>query len=343
MSETPPPVDPDDPVELPPDGTPTQPPYVAPAADDVDVNVVRERERTRVMDDGSVVRDTARVETTSRFRDYLPWVLIAILGVLLIAALGIWYFTKGSDKKAVPAVVGLRIDEAVTRLQDDGFKIRTQRQSNAKPAGIVFGQNPAQGSDEPKGSTVKLLVSRGISQATVPNAVGETQTQARAALVKAGFQVTSAEVFSDQPAGTVTAQEPAAGAKAGPGSKVRINVSKGSATTDVPSEIGMTVDQAQSDLAAKGFKTTVVNVPSDQPKGTVVAQSPTGGSAKKGSNIRLNVSQGAPATTATTTDTTTTDTTATDTTTTDTTTVPTTATTDTSPTDTTTNPATTTG
>jgi beta-lactam-binding protein with PASTA domain len=98
------------------------------------------------------------------------------------------------------------------------------------------------------------------------------------------------------------AQDPAAGARVTPGSKVHLNISKGSATVDVPSELGMTVDQAQSDLAAKGFKATVTNVPSDQPAGTVVAQSPTGGQARKGSNVQLNVSKGQ---TPTTTDTTT--------------------------------------
>jgi serine/threonine-protein kinase len=222
--------------------------------------------------------------------------------VVIIAGLGIWYFTKGSDKKAVPAVVGLRIDAAVERLQADGFKLQTQRASSARAPGIVFGQNPAQGTDEAKGSTVKLLVSRGPRRKALPNAVGETQPQARGSLVAAGFEVSSSEVFSDQPVGTVVAQDPAAGARVTPGSKVHLNISKGSATVDVPSELGMTVDQAQSDLAAKGFKATVTNVPSDQPAGTVVAQSPTGGQARKGSNVQLNVSKGQ---TPTTTDTTT--------------------------------------
>ncbi|MEO9174121.1 MAG: PASTA domain-containing protein, partial [Gaiellales bacterium] len=210
-----------------------------------------------------------QVEEESRFRQYLPWVLIAILGVVIIAGLGIWYFTKGSDKKPVPAVVGLRIDNAVARLQADGFKLQTQRAASARAPGIVFGQNPAQGTDEPKGSTVKLLVSRGPSRATVPNAVGESQTQARSALVAAGFEVTSSEVFSDQPTGTVVAQAPAAGGHVTPGSKVHLNISKGSATVGVPSEVGQTLAQAQSELASKGFKTTITRVPSDQPIDTV--------------------------------------------------------------------------
>jgi beta-lactam-binding protein with PASTA domain len=84
--------------------------------------------------------------------------------VVIIAGLGTWYFTKGSDKKAVPAVVGLRIDAAVERLQADGFKLQTQRASSARAPGIVFGQNPAQGTDEAKGSGQAARLARSEPQ-----------------------------------------------------------------------------------------------------------------------------------------------------------------------------------
>jgi eukaryotic-like serine/threonine-protein kinase len=108
-------------------------------------------------------------------------------------------------------------------------------------------------------------------------------------------------VFSDQPRGTVVAQQPAAGGHVAPGSLVRLNISKGSANVDVPSEVGNPVTQAQSELAAKGLKPTVTRVPSDQPIDTVVAQAPAGGQVRKGSTVQLNVSKGAPATTTATT------------------------------------------
>jgi serine/threonine-protein kinase len=171
---------------------------------------------------------------------------------------------------------------------------------------VVFGQNPAANAKVDSGSSVRLLVSRGPTTVTVPNAVGIPQSEARSQLVNAGFAVTTAQVFSDQPAGTVVAQDPAAGTHAAPGTKVRLNVSKGVAKADVPSEVGTLVDQAQSDLAAKGFKPSVLRVPSDQPVDTVVAQSPPGGQARKGATVRLNVSEGPPPTTTTATTTTTT-------------------------------------
>jgi serine/threonine-protein kinase len=214
----------------------------------------------------------------------------------------------------VPAVVGLKIDDAVARLQDDGFRVATKRQSNERASGTVFGQNPDQDSDARKGSTVQLLVSSGRALATVPNAVARSQSSARTVLVEAGFTVVSHEVFSSQPVGSVVAQDPAAGARVAPHTTVRLNVSKGTDTVDVPGEVGNPSDQARTELESKGLVVSIVQVPSDQPEGTVVAQAPSGGTVRKGSTVRLNVSQGP--TQPTTTDTTTTDTTATDTTTT---------------------------
>jgi serine/threonine-protein kinase len=232
---------------------------------------------------------------------------MGVLLVLLIGGLVIWYVTR-ADNKTVPTVIGMQVDPAINTMQDKGFKVQIQRAPNARPPGIVFSQNPAPGTNTDKGSTVRLFVSSGKRTIKVPNVDGRSQADASDALVKEGFTVTIAQVFSSQPAGTVVAQDPPAGTQAPPGSRVRISVSKGPANVEVPSEVGTTVDQARAGLAAKGFRVAVTLVPSDQPAGTVVAQNPAGGAAPKGSTVQLNVSQGptATATTTTTTDTTTT-------------------------------------
>ncbi|MDX6567780.1 MAG: eukaryotic-like serine/threonine-protein kinase [Gaiellales bacterium] len=325
--------DDDDPIVQRPDETRIMPPPRAapplPAADEV--NVVHEEERVRVLADGTVLRETDRVEQEqSWFRRYLPWLLIALLGLLIIIGLVLWYVTK-SDNKSVPTVVGLRVDDAVNRMQNDGFKVQIARQSNPRPAGVVFGQNPAGGASVGKGTTVRLLVSRGRSRVTVANAVGLTQANARDQLVKAGFTVTTAQVFSDQPVGTVVAQDPAAGTRTAPGTKVRINVSKGSAQVPVPSEVGSPLADAKAALEAKGFTVASTLVPASQAADTVVSQSPAGGAAPKGSTVQLNVSQGPTTTTTTTTTPTTPTTTTTTTPTTTTTTTTATATVTTSP------------
>jgi beta-lactam-binding protein with PASTA domain len=272
---------------------------VPPAGPVVVPGAVHEEERVGVGADGSVVREYDRLEQppVGRTRSWWPWIISAVL-LLILIGLGIWYFTRG-EKATVAPVVGQPVAAAVTRLEQAGFKTQiTRRVGDARP-GIVLEERPAGGSQADKGSTVALVVSAAPGTVTVPNAVGIPQGEARDRLVAAGFKVTDASVSSAQPTGTVVAQSPPAGDKVARGTSVRINVSKGSATANVPSEVGQTSDAAQRDLANKGFRPAVVQVPSDQPLGTVVAQSPAGGQARKGSSVQLNVSKGPAATTTT--------------------------------------------
>jgi beta-lactam-binding protein with PASTA domain len=271
---------------------------VPPAEAGVAPGAVHEEERVGVLDDGSVVREVDRIEQppVDRRRNWWPWALSAIL-LLVLIGLALWYFTR-DEKTTVAPVTGQTATAAVARLQQDGFKTQIVRRVSGRRPGTVVGEQPAGGSKAAKGALVTLTVASAPTVVTVPNAVGVAQGDARDRLVAAGFLVKSVPVSSGQPVGTVVAQAPAAGEKIARGTSVRINVSKGSATANVPSEVGQTSDSAQQDLAAKGFKPSIVQVPSDQPLGTVVAQSPSGGQARKGASVQLNVSQGPAATTA---------------------------------------------
>ena len=62
--------------------------------------------------------------------------------------------------------------------------------------------------------------------------------------------------------------------------------------TRVPDEVIPPHPAGGPSGGAAGLAANVVSVPSDQPIGTVVAQTPTGGQADRGSNVRLNVSSG---------------------------------------------------
>ena len=60
----------------------------------------------------------------------------------------------------------------------------------------------------------------------MPDVVGTTSSEATATLRDAGFEANIVAVPSDQPAGTVIAQNPAAGSEAPEGSTVRVNVAQ---------------------------------------------------------------------------------------------------------------------
>ena len=280
--------------------------------------MARERPRTRrtVTDEpaeplaptGTATREYERVEQEPvppapperpphAWYDELSW---GLLSLLLLVAVGfvIWWFGfhNNTSKATVPTVTGQRVAAAVDALQARGFKVKIVPVVHPERAGLVFRVIPDVGSRVDKGSTVQVLQSTGPAAKPVPNAVGLKEAAGRDRLVAAGFEVTEARVFSDQPPGTIVAQSPTAGSKAGKGSSVRVNVSKGTATVVVPNVVGMTLGEAETQIAKAGLKPAIqLHVPSAQPPGTVVAQNPPGGQAKRGSTVRLNVSTGSAA------------------------------------------------
>jgi serine/threonine-protein kinase len=61
----------------------------------------------------------------------------------------------------------------------------------------------------------------------------------------------------------------------------------------VPNVVGQSAREAGAELAEVGLAATVVRVPAEESVGTVVAQSPRGGTTvQRGSRVRLNVSSG---------------------------------------------------
>ena len=98
-----------------------------------------------------------------------------------------------------------------------------------------------------------MTVSTGKPKMTVPGVVGKSLADAVAALTSVKLQANPQNVPSDQPAGTVTAQDPKAGTVVVEGTRVRINVSKGPKQVVVPSVVGLSYDQASAQLQTAGF------------------------------------------------------------------------------------------
>ena len=256
--------------------------------------VVRESETIRSRPDGTIERDTVRHEDRRRsprehLAAWLALLLLLVLGGLAVA----WYFTQ-EDTRDVPNVEGLPLEQAVSRLQDDGFRTDIVTEPSEAAQGTVFAQDPTGGTEADEGATVQVRVSGGPESTPVPNAVGLAETEARERLVAAGFEVETREVFSEREPGTVVSQSPSAGADAEDGATVTLEVSKGTGLVDVPNVVGLSQADAEAELSSAGLEANVVDVPSAEPEGTVVAQNPTGGQAREGSSVRLNVSLGSP-------------------------------------------------
>jgi len=143
---------------------------------------------------------------------------------------------SGPAMATVPNVVGLSSNEAISRLNADGFNANPRIVDSTAPQGQVVAQNPTPGTSRPKGSSVTIQVSNGPPQVNVPTVVGDSSRQAVAALQAQGFQVQQQFQSVNDPSldGQVLSQNPQGGSSALKGSTVTIVVgqySPGPATT----------------------------------------------------------------------------------------------------------------
>ena len=202
--------------------------------------------------------------------------------------------------RTVPTVVSLPKTAAVKRVTQAGFNAQIRFAPSSSKKGMVVAQAPDGGARLSQGETVALTVSAGKPRLTVPNVVGLPAATAVKKLKAAGLGWTQRVVFASVPPGRVTAERPAAGAAVKKGSTVGLTVSRGPQRVSVPNVVGRRRDDAIARLRSAGFHAAVFSVPSTSPRGFVVAQNPqSSAKAPKGSRVRINVSQGAPATTTT--------------------------------------------
>jgi beta-lactam-binding protein with PASTA domain len=261
----------------------------------------------------AAVRETAVEDHTPVPLPRENW-WVWLLGLLLLAGLAaflVWltvyrdHDSKPSTvvvsaKATVPGVVGVRYQSAQYQLQQAKLASKLTRKAATKPKGIVLDQAPKAGTTVPQGTKVTLVVSNGPPGVAMPNVVGLAAADAVNALQARKLTATLQQKPSQEAPGTVLAQAPKPGARAKPGTNVVLQVAKGNAAVSVPNVVGQSQQQAVSTLQQAGLKATTAQVPSAQPKGTVVAQNPAASQkVSQGSSVRLNISNG-PATDTTT-------------------------------------------
>ena len=238
-------------------------------------------------------------EPPDRSRPIWPWLLG--IGALLALLIGGWLLYQpikdqfqGSETVAVPYVVGIQAALAVQRIEEEGLTPQLRRVSNSDvEEGVVFAQNPTEGTRVDKETVVRIDVSSGKPEVTVPSVVGQAAEDAVAELTRAGLVAQVVEVNSDRTEGTVTAQSLSAGTVVVEGTQVRINVSKGPRPINVPNVVGLPYDQAASELQRAGFVVSRIDEDSDQAAGIVTRQTPSGGSeGSRGSTVTVSVSRG---------------------------------------------------
>jgi eukaryotic-like serine/threonine-protein kinase len=239
-------------------------------------------------------------EEGRRFR--WPWIALGLTALLL--ALAAVLLLTGGDQVEVENVVGQPEAVAVDRLQDDGFEVDVDRQPDLAPIGEVIHQDPGAGTEADEGSIVKLVVSTGAPEVTVPTVAGFAEKRAVRELSKAGcgtrddtnlcgFKVEVRDEASDRfDEGDAIRTSPQGGTSAEVGSRVLLFVSTGPQQVEVPDVINLERESAEATLNRAGLGFTIREEESDADPGTVIAQDPAGGTVvDKGSRVELTVAK----------------------------------------------------
>ncbi len=222
------------------------------------------------------------------------WPFIVGALVLLVAVAAVAFaLMSGDDAKAVtiPPVKGQPAAQAERTLRALGLEVDVRPTvDQGVEEGVVIDSDPAAGEEAHEGDTVILRVSSGPGDVAVPNVVGQSESDATAALRAEEFGVNVERQASDTvDEGLVISQRPGGGEQSEKGSDVTIVVSTGPAQVTVPSL--RSLDQATAEQRIRGAGLEVGSVtfqPSDADEGTVISQDPAA-TAKVDPGTRVNI------------------------------------------------------
>ena len=280
---------------------------ISPATEEAATAIISRPPPTAVTELTSRTREPVPYAPPAAYYDYdqprrravWPW-FVALLFVAAAVVGGYFLYDQiqdqlsGSKTVAVENYLQTREIDAVKRIREIGLKPNPVRQPNAKvEETFVFAQTPKAGERTQKGNFVTLYVSSGPPKTDVPSVVGESLDRALSDLRDANLRWRVVRVDSDEPEGQVVSQAPTAGASVDEGSRVTLRVSKGPRPLAVPNVTGQPFESASSTLLGRGFAVKRVDVEANDPRGTVVGQSPDAGTFQPpGTTITLSVSKG---------------------------------------------------
>jgi serine/threonine-protein kinase len=205
-----------------------------------------------------------------------PWVVLVLIALLIAGGVAAYLLLK-PVKVVVPNVVGLKLNDATTIVQNDNLSPSAIDVPSQAPANTVIRQTPQAGTKLTENSTVTLTVSSGPGNDTVPPVSDIPLAQAKKIIQAAGLKV---GLVVEQPdnqirAGNAISSQPGTGQSVPAGTQVELIVSSGKPKSPVPDVTGLASSDAKAQLVAAGFKVKQVNeTTSSSPADTVLSENP---------------------------------------------------------------------
>lgn len=275
--------------------------------------VMTEADRTEILNVGtsSSAYDDYGIPRPPRNRRRLPSKSLAVVVVGILLAL--WLtgsFRESESVVRIPGIVGQKYELAAKRLRDAGFEkierkaVSCWRQKlSAKPPcrtdqiGKVIDLKPRPGTTVATSTPITVRVGIAPRRFPMPNLIGTRLSTVKQSLADRNLLLDPRlkAVITDDPSriGLVAWQDPPSGTTVAEGRRITLGVFVGPEMADVVDYTGEQFGVARAGLTSAGFAVVRVFVDSAAPSGVVVGQDPAGGRAVKGSEIVLEVSNGA--------------------------------------------------
>ena len=221
--------------------------------------------------------------------------LLVVLLTVLVAWAG-WWLGVGRYT-AAPGIEHLSVADARSKLAAAGLELAVADRawSETVPAGSVIRTDPGAGSRVVDGSTVAVVVSKGLERYTVPKLHGRTLAAADAAISDASLSLGDVdERWHDTvPEGRVIIASPPAGREERRDTPVDLFLSKGPEPVELPDLAGEDTEVARSRLTDLGLEVRVTEEHSATvEEGVVISQRPDHGTGHRGDRVDLVASLG---------------------------------------------------
>ncbi len=191
------------------------------------------------------------------------WILLPILLAALVffaIIFGKKYINKNKqDLVVVPALTGLTENDALNKAKANNLIAvvsEYKTESNVEP-GKVLEQDPESSSEVKKGTIIKLVVSKGEEQVSVPNLSNMTIENAKIQLNKLGLEIgeITKENSDNFEVGKIMQQHPDSGTSISKDSKIDVVISLGKKEelVEMVDLIGTDISQASNKLKSVGL------------------------------------------------------------------------------------------
>ncbi len=200
----------------------------------------------------------------------------------------------------VPELIGMTVSEAELALKKVDLKYVVDEELFTAdfPAGQIMSQDPPAEMSVKTGNTIKINVSKGVKEGSIPNLTNKKLDDAVFTLENYGFIQGSVTIeSSDLPKDFVIRQSPTPGTPANQGTSVNLVISDGLkvAMVSMPNLVGMDIENAKLELTKVGLVlgTVTYDYSNVYALNVVTNQELTAGSeVARDTPIKLSVSKG---------------------------------------------------